>query len=321
MMTFFGQRLLQGLFVMFAVALLAFVMFRFMGDPVRAVVREDATIEEQEQVRKQLGLDAPMLVQFGRFIHGALTGNLGLSFRSQQPVMTMILERLPATLELVLSAMLLALLVGIPLGVWSALQSDSWLAQAFQVVSLIGISIPTFVIGIVLILIFAVTLGWLPSSGRGETIQIGFWQTGLLTESGRRAIVLPACTLALYQLALFMRLVRSEMLDVMRRDFIRFARARGLPKWLIHFRHALRNALMPLVTIAGMQLGSLIAFAIVTETVFQWPGMGLLFLQAIQFLDIPLMTAYLVFIGFTFVIINIMVDLLYVVIDPRLRGR
>lgn len=176
-------------------------------------------------------------------------------------------------------------------------------------------------IGIVLILIFAVTLGWLPSSGRGETTQIDFWQTGLLTQSGRRALILPACTLALYQLALFMRLVRSELLDVMRRDFIRFARARGLPNRLIHFRHALRNGLMPLVTIAGMQFGSLIAFAIVTETVFQWPGMGLLFLQAIQFLDIPLMTAYLVFIGFTFVFINIAVDLLYVVIDPRLRSR
>ena len=321
MMIFLGQRLIQGLFVMLAVALLAFVMFRFMGDPVRAVVREDATIEEQQEARVQLGLDAPMIVQFVRFAGNALTGNLGLSFRSQQPVMKLILDRLPATLELVLAAMVLALIVGVPLGVWCALRSESSIAQTLQMISLVGISIPTFVIGILLILVFAVMLGWLPSSGRGDTVQLGFWQTGLLTPSGRRALILPACTLALYQLALFMRLVRSEMLDVMRQDFIRFARARGLPKRLIHFRHALRNAVMPLVTVAGMQFGSLIAFAIVTETVFQWPGMGFLFLQAIEFLDIPLMAAYLVFIGFIFVVINIAVDLLYMLIDPRLRGR
>jgi peptide/nickel transport system permease protein len=234
--------------------------------------------------------------------------------------MKLILDRVPATLELVLAAMVLALIVGVPLGVWCALRSESSLAQTLQMISLIGISIPTFVIGILLILVFAVMLGWLPSFGRGDTVQLGFWQTGLLTPSGRRALILPACTLALYQLALFMRLVRSEMLDVMRQDFIRFARARGLPKRLIHFRHALRNALMPLVTVAGMQFGSLIAFAIVTETVFQWPGMGFLFLQAIEFLDIPLMAAYLVFIGFIFVAINIGVDLLYMLIDPRLRG-
>ncbi len=321
MMIFLGQRLVQGLFVMLAVALLAFVMFRFMGDPVRAVVREDATIEEQQEARTQLGLDAPMIVQFVRFAGNALTGNLGLSFRSQQPVMKLILDRLPATLELVLAAMVLALIVGVPLGIWCALRSESSAAQTLQMISLVGISIPTFVIGILLILVFAVMLGWLPSSGRGDTVQLGFWQTGLLTPSGRRALILPACTLALYQLALFMRLVRSEMLDVMRQDFIRFARARGLPKRLIHFRHALRNAVMPLVTVAGMQFGSLIAFAIVTETVFQWPGMGFLFLQAIEFLDIPLMAAYLVFIGFIFVVINIAVDLLYMLIDPRLRGR
>jgi|SRR5687768_13978684 len=321
MMIFLGQRLIQGLFVMLAVALLAFVMFRFMGDPVRAVVREDATIEEQQEARVQLGLDAPMIVQFVRFAGNALTGNLGLSFRSQQPVMKLILDRLPATLELVLAAMVLALIVGVPLGVWCALRSESSIAQTLQTISLVGISIPTFVIGILLILVFAVMLGWLPSSGRGDTVQLGFWQTGLLTPSGRRALILPACTLALYQLALFMRLVRSEMLDVMRQDFIRFARARGLPKRLIHFRHALRNAVMPLVTVAGMQFGSLIAFAIVTETVFQWPGMGFLFLQAIEFLDILLMAAYLVFIGFIFVVINIAVDLLYMLIDPRLRGR
>lgn len=319
-MIFLLRRLSQGALVMLAVALVAFVMFRFMGDPVRSMVREDATVQEQEDLRERLGLNRPLIIQFAHFVGDALHGEFGLSWRSQQPVMTLIADRLPATLELVLVAMIIALGVGVPLGVWSALARHHPLAHLVQMISLVGISTPTFVTGILLILVFAVNLGLLPSFGRGETVQIGFWHTGLLTVSGWKAIILPACTLALYQLALLMRLVRAEMLDVMRQDFIRFARARGLPKRLIRFRHGLRNALMPLVTIAGMQIGSLIAFAIVTETVFQWPGMGFLFLQAVQFIDIPVMAAYLVFIGFIFVLVNIAVDVLYTVIDPRLRG-
>ena len=319
-MIFLLRRAAQGATVLLAVALVAFLMFRFAGDPVRAMAREDATVEELAELRTRLGLDASVPVQFARFVVNALQGEFGISYRNQQPVGHLILDRLPATLELVAVAMLLSLVVGIPLGVWTALHRDSALAQLLQTVSLVGISTPTFVTGILFILVFAVTLGWLPSFGRGETVEIGFWTTGLLTASGLKALILPACTLALYQVALFMRLVRAEMLDVLRQDFIRYARARGLPQHSIRFRHALRNALMPLVTVAGMQLGSLIAFAIVTETVFQWPGMGFLFLQAVTFIDIPVMSAYLVFIGFLFVVINIAVDLLYAVIDPRLRG-
>ena len=319
-MIFLAHRLGQGVLVMLAVALIAFLMFRFMGDPVRSMVREDATQAEQQELRERLGLDAPLIAQFARFVGNALQGEFGISYRNQQPVMALILDRLPATLELVAVAMVIAMGVGIPFGVWSALHRDHPLTQLLQTVSLVGISTPTFVTGILLILVFAVNLNLLPSFGRGETVELGFWRTGLLTASGWQAIVLPACTLALYQLALFMRLVRAEMLDVMRRDFIRFARARGLPQRSIRFRHGLRNALMPLVTVAGMQVGSLIAFAIVTETVFQWPGMGFLFLQAVQFIDIPVMAAYLVLVGFVFVILNIAVDLLYTAIDPRLRG-
>lgn len=318
-MIFLLRRLAQGALVMLVVALVAFLMFRFMGDPVRGMLREDATLQEQQEMRERLGLDRPLVVQFGKFAGGALRGELGVSWRNQQPVTELILDRLPATIELVVVAMIIALALGVPLGVWSALNRDRPQASLLQTVSLIGISTPTFVTGILLILVFAVILGWLPSFGRGETVEIGFWRTGFLTASGWKALILPACTLALYQLALFMRLVRAEMLDVMRQDFVRFARARGLPARLVRFRHALRNALMPLVTIAGMQVGSLIAFAIVTETVFQWPGMGFLFLQAVQFVDIPVMAAYLVFIGFIFVVLNIAVDVLYTLIDPRLR--
>lgn len=318
-MIFLLRRLAQGALVMLAVALVAFLMFRFMGDPVRGMLREDATVQEQQELRERLGLDRSIVVQFAKFVGGALQGEFGVSWRNQQPVMELILDRLPATVELVIVAMIIALLLGVPLGVWSALNRDRPQANLLQTVSLIGISTPTFVTGILLILVFAVMLGWLPSFGRGETVEIGFWRTGYLTASGWKALILPACTLALYQLALFMRLVRAEMLDVMRQDFVRFARARGLPHRLVRFRHALRNALMPLVTIAGMQVGSLIAFAIVTETVFQWPGMGFLFLQAVQFVDIPVMAAYLVFIGFIFVVLNIAVDVLYTLIDPRLR--
>jgi len=321
MLFFLTRRLLQGIAVILAVAFLSFVLFRFMGDPVRSMVAEDATLEEQQDIRERLGLNDSIVVQFTRYVSNAAVGNMGLSYRSGQPVVGMILERLPATIELVVAAMIIALGIGIPLGIWSAIHPESRWAQLFQVLSLVGISIPTFVIGILLILFFAVILGWLPSFGRGQVTRIGFWETGLLTQGGWRAIILPAFTLGIYQLALFMRLVRSGMMEVIRQDFIRFARARGLPSRLILFRHALKNTLMPLVTIAGMQFGSLIAFAIVTETVFQWPGIGYLFLQAIQFLDIPLMATYLMFIGCIFVMINILVDILYFIIDPRLRKR
>jgi peptide/nickel transport system permease protein len=315
------SRLVQAVLVMLVVTACAFLMFRYVGDPVRILSREDATQEEKAELARQLGLDQPVLVQYGRFVGRVLRGDLGISFRNQRPVATLLVERLPATLELVFVATVLALSIGIPLGVLCALRPDGALARAVQAVSLIGVSTPTFVTGIVLILVFAVRLGWLPSFGRGDTVDVLGWQTGFLTASGWRSLILPGCTLALYQLTLIMRLVRSEMIDALSSDYIRYARARGLPERYINFRLALRNALMPVITVTGLQIGSLIAFAIVTETVFQWPGMGLLFIQAVGFADIPVMAAYLLFVGLMFVVINMLVDVIYALVDPRLRTR
>jgi len=311
--------MLQSVAVLAVVALIAFGLFNFTGDPVVFMVGQDATLEDRARLRADLGLDQPSYVQVARFIGTAVLGEFGRSLRQGRSVSTLLKERLPATLELSIVAALLALVVGIPLGVYTALKRDSWLAHLLLAASLVGVSLPTFLIGILLILVFAVTLGWLPSFGRGETVAFGWWTTGLLTASGRKALVLPAITLSLFQMTLIMRLVRSEMLEVLRTDYIRFARARGLTDRAIHFGHALRNTLVPVITITGLQLGEIIAFAIVTETVFQWPGMGLLFIQAINFVDIPVMAAYLCFIALVFVLLNLAVDLLYYAVDPRLQ--
>jgi len=301
------------------VAFIAFGLFNFTGDPVAFMVGQDATVEDRARLRRDLGLDQPFYVQFGRFVGNAVEGEFGLSLRQGRSVSTLIKERLPATLELSLAAALLALVVGIPLGVYTALKRDSWLAHLLLAGSLVGVSLPTFLIGILLILVFAVILGWLPSFGRGETVALGWWTTGLLTKSGLKALILPSITLSLFQMTLIMRLVRAEMLEVLRTDYIKFARARGLTDQAIHFGHALKNTLVPVITITGLQLGAIIAFAIITETVFQWPGMGLLFIQAVNFADIPVMAAYLCFIALVFVLINLVVDLLYYSVDPRLR--
>ncbi|MEM9277182.1 MAG: ABC transporter permease [Pseudomonadota bacterium] len=319
MLAFVIQRILQSALVMLIVALIAFVMFTFIGDPVDQMVGLETTLEEREQLRERLGLKDPIPVQFLNFVGKAVQGDFGISYQFKRPVATMIGERLPATLELSFVSALFALIAGIPMGVYTALRRDSIISKFFLTVSLIGISLPTFLIGILLIFVFAVQLQWLPSFGRGETVQLGWWSTGLLTESGIKALIMPAITLGLFQMTLIMRLVRSEMLEVLRTDYIKFARARGLRDRAIHFGHALKNTLVPVITITGLQLGAIIAFAIITETVFSWPGMGLLFLQAVQDVDIPIMSAYLLMIAFLFVIINLIVDLLYVFVDPRIR--
>ena len=318
MLAFVVRRLLQAVLVMLAVALIAFAMFRFVGDPVNSMLPENATTEDRQALRAQLGLDAPIPTQFQRFVRGAVGGDFGISYRNKRPVSDLIAERLPATLELVAAAAVFALVLGVPMGVYTALNRRGFASNLLQVVSLIGISVPTFVTGILLILVFSIWLSWLPSFGRGEVVQLGWWSTGLLTASGLKSLVLPSVMLGLFQVTLIMRLVRAEMLEVLRTDFIRFARARGLPDRAVHFAHALRNTLMPVITITGLQLGSMIAFAIITETVFQWPGMGLLFIHAVNFADIPVMSAYLVLVAFIFVVINMAVDLLYFVVDPRL---
>jgi peptide/nickel transport system permease protein len=319
MFAFILQRLIQAVIVMVTVAFIAFMLFQYVGDPVVFLLGQDATPEQIRELRADLGLDKSFIVQFASFLGNAVQGEFGLSLRQGAKVSRLLAERFPATFELALVAAGIALLVGIPMGVYAALRRGSFLSQVFMTISLLGVSLPTFLIGIALILIFAVWLGWFPSFGRGEVVQIGWWSSGLVTAKGWHHIVLPAITLAIFQLTLIMRLVRAEMLEVLRTDYIKFARARGLSNRAIHFGHALKNTLVPVMTITGLQLGGLIAFAIITETVFQWPGMGLLFIQAVTFADIPVMAAYLCMIALIFVVINLVVDLLYFVVDPRLR--
>ena len=319
MFAFVLQRLIQAVIVMVVVAFIAFMLFQYVGDPVVFLLGQDAKPDQIAQLRSDLGLDRPFFVQFWHFLVNAAQGEFGLSLRQGAKVSRLIVERFPATLELALVAASLALLLGVPMGVYAALKRNSFLSHVFMTVSLIGVSLPTFLIGILLILLFAVVLGWFPSFGRGDTVKFGSWTSGLVTRDGWHHIVLPAVTLAVFQLTLIMRLVRSEMLEVLRTDYIKFARARGLSNRAIHFGHALKNTLVPVMTITGLQLGGLIAFAIITETVFQWPGMGLLFIQAVTFADIPVMAAYLCLIALIFVVINLVVDLLYFVVDPRLR--
>jgi peptide/nickel transport system permease protein len=319
MPAFIIQRVLQAIVVMLVVALVAFSLFQYVGDPVQLMMGQFATPEDRIRLTHELGLDQPFWVQFYHFIVNAVHGQFGVSLRIGKPVSVLLAQRIPATLELSISAAILALIVGIPAGVYAGLRPNSWLARTALSLSLLGVSLPTFLIGILLILVFAVKLGWLPAFGRGEVVSLGWWSTGFLTPSGLRSLILPTITLGLFQLTLIMRLVRSEMLEVLRTDYVKFARARGLTDRTVNFGHALKNTLVPVITITGLQLGSIIAFSIITEQVFQWPGMGLLFIQAVSYVDIPVMAAYLCLIAIVFVTINLIVDLLYYVVDPRLR--
>ncbi len=319
MLAFMIRRLFQSVIVMLVVALLSFLMFRFVGDPVNQMVGIETTPEQREALRERLGLNDPVLIQFWHFVSSAAQLDFGISYQFKQPVVEMIGKRAPATLELSIMSVIFSIVFGIPMGIYAGLKRDAWLSKLFLTTSLIGISLPTFLIGILLIFVFSVNMQVLPSFGRGEVVQFSYWSTGLLTASGLKALILPSITLGLFQLTLIMRLVRAEMLEVMRTDYIKFARARGLSRRAINFGHALKNTMIPVITITGMQLGTIIAFATITETVFSWPGMGLLFLQSVQNVDIPIMAAYLMMIGFLFVTINLVVDLLYVVVDPRIR--
>ena len=320
MLVFIIKKLANALLVMLTVAFLAFLIFRLAGDPVDMMSTEQTTQADKELLREKLGLNDNFLVQYTRFVANAAQGNFGISYRNGQEVLGLIAERFPATMELVIVATILSLLVGLPLGVLTAIKRGAWYSEILQFGSIIGVSLPSFVVGILLILVFSVSLGLLPAFGRGDVVELGWWSTGFLTRTGLLALILPSISLSLYQVTLVMRLVRAEMLEVMRSDFVKFARARGIPRFRIYFRHALRNCLMPVVTLTAMNIGTLIAFAMITETVFQWPGMGMLFIQAVTFVDIPVMAAYLCIVSFIFVFLNTMVDILYAVIDPRLRG-
>jgi peptide/nickel transport system permease protein len=319
MFSFIAKRLVQSVLVMLTVALIAFSLFRYVRDPINNMVGQDTTLEERVELKERLGLNDNFFIQFGRFAKNAAQAEFGFSYQHRRPVSDLIAERMPATLELSMVSALLALVIGVPMGVYTAIRRNSWLSHAFMTMSLVGISLPTFLIGILLILFFGVVLRWLPTFGRGDVVQLGWWSTGMLTASGLKSLIMPSITLALFQMTLIMRLVRSEMLEVLRTDFVKFARARGLIERYVNFVVALKNTMVPVITITGLQLGSIIAFAIITESVFQWPGMGLLFIQAVGAVDIPIMAAYLVLIAFFFVVINLIVDMLYVVVDPRLR--
>ena len=319
MLRFLSTRLWNGALVMVGVSFVSFLLFSYIGDPVNNLLGETATVEQRQALRTSLGLDRPLVARFFSYLGLAVRGEFGLSYRNLEPVGPLLVSRAPATLELAVCAAVLALGVGIPMGVYAGIKRRSVSAQLLQVVSLVGVSIPSFLTGIILILIFSVELNWLPAYGRGDIVAIGGWTTGLLTASGLKSLVMPSITLALFQLTLFMRLVRSEMMEVLRTDYIKFARARGIADRSIYFHHALKNTLIPVITVAGLQLGSLIAFSIITETVFQWPGLGLLIIQAITFGDIPVIAAYLLLIALLFVTINAVVDLLYFRVDPRVR--
>ncbi len=319
MTSFILKRLVQSLAVMAIVSAVSFSLFNFVGDPVNNMVGQDATREQRVEIRQKLGLDDPIPTQYTRFVGNMLKADFGLSYRIKRPVDKLILERLPATLELVFVSAIISLVFGIVFGIYTGINRNSWISRVILSTSLAGVSLPTFVIGIALIYVFAVHLRWLPSSGRSGTLELGWWKTSLLTIDGWRSILLPAITLSLFQLTLILRLVRAEMLEVMRTDFIKFARARGLSERVINFRHALRNTLVPVITIIGLNIGGLIAFSVITETVFQWPGTGLMFIQAVDFVDVPIMAAYLVFVALLFVVINLIVDILYFIVDPRIR--
>jgi peptide/nickel transport system permease protein len=314
-----ARRLLQSLAVMAVVSAVSFALFNFVGDPVNNMVGQEASREERVRIRQSLGLDDPILTQYVRFVGNAVQGDFGLSYRIRRPVDDLILERLPATLELVAVSAVIALVLGVSAGVYTGIRRKSWLSRVLLSTSLIGVSLPTFIIGIGLIYIFAVHLRWLPSSGRGGTVDLGWWKTSFLTVDGWRSILLPALTLSLFQTTMILRLVRSEMMEVMRTDYIKFARARGLAERAINFGHALKNTLVPVITVIGINIGNLIAFSVITETVFQWPGTGLMFIQSVDFVDVPIMAAYLCFVALMFVTISLVVDLLYVFIDPRIR--
>ena len=319
MINYFLKRLLQSVLVMLIVAFVSFSLFNFVGDPVHNMVGQEASAEKREEIREKLGLNDPVYTQFYKFVSNASQGEFGLSYQLRRPVSDLIAERLPATLELVFVSAIIAILVGVLFGVYTGINREGYLSNFILIISLFGVSLPTFVIGILFIYLFAVILGVLPSFGRGEVIHVGFWSTGFLTLTGLKALILPSITLSLFQMTYIIRLVRAEMMEILQTDYIKFARARGINQNIINYSHALKNGLIPVITITGINVGTLIAFSIITETVFQWPGMGLLFINAVQFVDIPIMSAYLIMVAFIFVMINFIVDIAYYFIDPRIR--
>jgi len=313
------RRLMQSVLVVAVMSLLVFLGVNVVGDPVHMFASPDADQAEIERVIRNFGLDRPIYEQYGYFVLGALQGDLGRSYVFGEPALKLILQHMPATLELAFVSMLIAITIGLPLGLYAGLKPEAWTSKAIMTGSIFGFSLPSFWVGIMLIMVFAVMLGWLPSTGRGETVPIFGIQVSFLTLDGLSHLLLPALNLALANLSLVIRLTRAGAREVVHQDYIKFARAKGLSSKRIVFVHLLRNLLIPVVTVLGMEFGTLVAFAAVTETVFAWPGMGKLLIDSVQQLDRPVIVAYLMIIVFLFVIINLLVDLLYSVLDPRVR--
>lgn len=318
MLSYISGRILQSILVLIGVTIICFIMFQYMGDPALALAGMDATKEQLEETARMLGLDRPLYEQYVRFLWRAVHGDFGISFMTKTPALQLVLKRMPATLELAGTAMIFATLIGGLVGVFAAVKPRFVASRLAMVGTLMGITLPTFFIGILSIYFFAILLGWLPPFGRGDVIGIGIWSTGLLTVSGLKHLILPALTLGMFQLSMSTRVIRGEMMEVLAEDYIRTARAKGLSVLMVTLRHALKNALIPFVTIAGLQVGQLIAFSIVTETVFQWPGMGNLLLMSIGQNDQPVVITYIMVIAFIFVFINLTVDLTYCLLNPRI---
>jgi peptide/nickel transport system permease protein len=315
---FAARRLGQAALVMVAILIIAFAVRTALGDPLREIVGEAVPEAERAALRHELGLDAPWPVQLGRYLGGAVQGDLGTSTIYKRPTLAVILAKFPASFELVLGASLIVLLLSLPAGIYCAVRPRALGARLILNLSVLGISIPVFLTGIFLITIFAVWLGWLPAFGRGDTVRIGPWESGLLTRDGLEHLILPALTLSSIMLPLFIRLVRGAMLDELGHDYVRTARAKGASPLRVWLAHALRNALLPLTAVGGLQVGTFIAYTLLTETVFQWPGMGFLFLEAVTRADIPLITTYLVFVGLIFVVANTLTDIASLMLDPRI---
>ena len=313
-----GQRLIQAVLVMLAILVIAFAVRSALGDPLREIMGEAVPEAERAKLAQELGLDTPWPVQLARYLGNAATGDLGTSYIYKRPTAEVILAKFPASFELVLGASLIILLLSVPAGIYCAVRPNAFGAKSILSLSVLGISVPVFLTGIFLITIFSVWLGWLPAFGRGDTVDLGFWETGLLTRDGLAHLILPAITLSSIMLPLFIRLVRGAMLDELGHDYVRTARAKGARPLRVWLSHALRNAILPLVAVGGLQVGTLIAYTLLTETVFQWPGMGFLFLEAVTRADVPLITTYLVLVGLLFVITNTLVDILSLMLDPRI---
>lgn len=305
---------------MFIIGLIGFVIKHNFGDPIREITGMSVKEEEREALREKLGLNDPYIIQFGRFIKNALRGDLGNSFFYKKPALDVIISKAPATLELVFCTSIIVIFFSIPLGVYCAIKPKSWISHTIMGFSIIGVSVPVFLTAILLIYIFSVELKILPSYGRGETVLLwGWWDSGLLTVDGLKHLIMPSIALSSIMLPLFIRLVRSEMMEVLETEYIRYAWAKGLHRRRIWFIHALKNTLLPVITVGGVQLGTTIAFTILTETVFQWQGMGFMFIESVEHGDSPLMVAYLVIVGFIFVVINTIVDIIYGYVNPLVR--